>query len=202
MSYVSTYKILTEKGIDESHLIKTKGRQNFIFSNGVGRPAGNSIEIFCKKNDAYTEIASINIYKYLFSDGKLNPMTNQAIGGGFGFDRITYLLNNCATVFDVPPFSTFAGEIKPLFRNELEFQLNKDGIYRIIELIKTLVFIDNDCQLTDNSPHKKIMKGFINKLKSEISYLELKEKDVFNIAITILEKHYSLRYNLEKHISL
>jgi alanyl-tRNA synthetase len=196
------YEILLAKGIKESHLVKTKGRQNFIFSNGTDRPAGNSIEVFYRKGDTYTEIASVNAYKYLFFNGKLNEMTNQAIGAGFGFDRITYLLNGSATVFDTPPFSTFADEIKLLFRNEMEFHFNKDRIYRIIELVKTLIFVENDGQVPDASPHGKIMKGFINKLKSEIGYLELKERDVFNIAIPIVEKHYSLRYVLDKHSSL
>jgi alanyl-tRNA synthetase len=199
---ILSYKVLLAKGIKESNLIKTRGRQNFIFSNGIGRPAGNSIEIFCKKNNTYIEIASINIYKYLFADGKLNTMTNQAIGGGIGFDRVTYLLNDNVTIFDIPPFSTFANKIKPMFRSEIEFQLNKDKIHRIIELIKTLLFIENDGQLPDSTPQGKIMKSFINKLKSETGYLELKEKDVFNIAIPIIEEHYLLRYNLEKHNNL
>ena len=199
---ILSYEVLIEKGIKESHLIKTKGRQNFIFSNGIGRPAGNSIEIFCKKNNTYTEIASVNVYKYLFAGGTLNTMTNQAIGGGFGFDRITYLLNGRTTIFDIPPFSTFATEIKPLFRNEMEFQLNKDRLYRIIELIKVLLFIKNDGPPPSSSPHEKIMKGFLNKLKSEIGYLELNEKEILNIGAKIIREHYLLRYNLDKHCGL
>jgi alanyl-tRNA synthetase len=196
---ILSYEVLVAKGIKESHLIKTKGRQNFIFSNGVGRPAGNSIEVFYKKNDNFTEIASVNIYKFLFSNGKLNTVTNQAIGGGFGFDRITYLLNGHPTVFDIPPFSTFVAEIKSLFRNEMEFKLNKDRIYRIIELIKTLLFIQEEAQLPESPHHEKIMKSFVSKLKSEIGFLELKEENVMDIGIPIIQKHYSLRYKWKKH---
>jgi alanyl-tRNA synthetase len=129
-------------------------------------------------------------------------MTNQAIGCGFGFDRITYLLNRCNTVFDIPPFCVFVENIKPSFRNDIEFELNRDKIYRIIELIKTLLFIENDGQLPNNTPHGKIMKGFFNKLKSEIGYLELKEKDIFDLGVSAIRAHYSNRYSLENRCYL
>lgn len=186
-----SYQELCNQGIKDTNIIKTKGRQNFIFSNGVGRPAGNSIEIFYKKENSFIEIASINVYKYLFYEGKLHPMLNHAIGGGFGFDRITYLLNNRNQVFEIPPFTTFADSLKPMFRNEIEFLLNKERIYRIIELIKTLVFIEKDGQLPNDTPHGKIMKSFINKLKSEINYLELNEKEVVKLGRSVVENHYS-----------
>lgn len=185
-----SFHALRAQGIKETNIIKTKGRQNFILSNGVDRPAGNSIEIFTKRNGSFVEIASINVYKYLFRDGKLNPMLNHAIGGGFGFDRITYLLNDCNSIFEIPPFSMFADRIKTYFRNENEFQLNRTRIYRIIELIKTLVFIEKDGQLPDETPHGKIMKSFIKKLKSEITYLELNEKEVINLGRNVIKNHY------------
>ncbi|MCL2645576.1 MAG: alanine--tRNA ligase-related protein [Phycisphaerales bacterium] len=197
-----SYELLLEKGVKDSHLVKTKGRQNFIFSNGEERPAGNSIEIYYKRNSTYTEIASVNVYKYLFSDGKLHPMTNQAIGGGFGFDRIPYLLNGCNSVFDIPPFSTFAERIASCFASEIEFELNRDKIYRMIELIKTLLFIENDGQLPDSTPHGKIMKGFLNKLNSEIGYLGLEQKKIFDLGVSSVREHYSTRYLLEKRASL
>ena len=187
---ILSYNVLKSKGIKDSNIIKTKGRQNFIFSNGIGRPAGNSIEIFYFANKSYVEIASINVYKYLFAEGKLNPMTNHAIGGGFGFDRISYLLNGYDKVFDLPPFSTFAVRIKPFFRNEMEFLLNIDKVNRIIELIKTLIFIEFDGQTPDSSPHGKIMKSFIDKMKSEITYLELPEKEIWEIGVTSVKEHY------------
>lgn len=193
-----SYRCLLELGITETNIIKTKGRQNFIFSNGVGRPAGNSIEIFHKRINNFTEIASINVYKYLFSEGKLHTMTNCAIGGGFGFDRITYLLNGYDKVFQSPPFSTFAKNVKKLFRNEMEYDLNIDKVYRIIELIKTILFIKYDGQNPDNSPHGKIMKSFINKMKSEITYLELNEKEIVEIGNNIIKDHYCARYDLTK----
>jgi len=189
-----SYECLLHHGIRPLNIVKTKGRQNFIFSTGVGRPAGNSIEIFYKRGEDFTEIASINIYKYLFSEGKLHPMTNMAIGGGFGFDRITYLLNGYNRVFDTPPFSLFSEQIKDLFRNEMEYRLNQDKINRILELIKTLVFIELDGQKPDNSPHGKIMKGFIDKLKSEINYLELQENDVVEMGVSAVKEHYKSRY--------
>ncbi len=197
-----SYETLIGIGIHESHIIKTKGRQNFIFSNGVGRPAGNSIEIFFKREEVLTEIASINIYKYLFSEGKLKIMTNQAIGGGFGFDRIFYLLNNEESIFKMPPFSSFIQEITPLFRNELELELNRTKIYRIMELIKTLCFIEYDGQFPDNSPHGKIMKGFIKKAVSEITYLELNKKQVINIGLDVIKNYYNTRYDLSKCLLL
>lgn len=186
-----SYHCLLERGIANNHIIKTIGRQNFIFSNGVGRPAGNSIEIFYKRGNTFTEIASINVYKYLFSEGKLHAMTNYAIGGGFGFDRIAYLLNDYDKVFQIPPFSTFAEDVKKLFRNDMEYELNLDKVYRIIELIKTISLIEHDGQEPDNSPHGKIMKGFINKMKSEITYLELNEKEVVDIGNDAIKSHYS-----------
>lgn len=185
-----SYSCLLERGVADTNIIKTKGRQNFIFSNGVGRPAGNSIEIFYKRGNAFTEIASINVYKYLFSEGKLHTMTNYAIGGGFGFDRITYLLNDYDKVFQMPPFSTFAADVKKLFRNDIECELNLDKVYRIIELIKTISFIEHDGQEPDNSPHGKIMKSFISKMKSEITYLELNEKEIIEIGKKIINIHY------------
>jgi len=84
----------------------------------------------------------------------------------------------------------------------MEFEINKDKIYRIIELIKTLLFIENDGQLTDNTPRGKIMKGFVNKLKSEIGYLELKQKDIFDLGMAVIREHYLTRYILEKRRNL
>jgi len=191
-----SFSALTSSGIPAANIFHTKGRQNFIFSKGVGRPAGNSIEVFCRRESQYTEIASINVYKYLFSEGKLLPTINNAIGGGFGFGRITYLLNGYNSVFELDPFASFVSQMRPYFRGDIEVAINQNKLFRILELIRTLTFIENDGQKMDQSPHGKIMKGFYDKLQSEIAFLGLEEDVVQKKAYECLSNSYSSRYKL------
>jgi alanyl-tRNA synthetase len=191
-------QILLNQGIGEDKIIKTHGRQNFIYSKGDERPSGYSVEVFYNHSDNnFIEIASINIYKYLYQNGILIPsIANTALGCGIGFERVLSIINNGDSIFDLDPFNSFIKSCKILFENSKIHYLVIKRLAVIMELIKALSFIIFDGKTPDNTPQGKIMKSFLRKLNSEISYLDLPFEKVLEFGLYHFQHYYRSRYDI------
>jgi len=185
---------LRKYGVPDKQILPVKGRRNFLYSEGLNRPAGYSIEVFYKSNDIFTEIASINIYTRIFKDGSLIPTTNIACGNGFGLERLLCVLNSNKSIFDTEIFSSLLNYFTNFFIDEKEILLSKDKINLIMELLRSSTFIIGEGQCIDNSGRGKILKYLLKQMFSEIHYLHLPIQQVINQAITIICKTYESRY--------
>jgi alanyl-tRNA synthetase len=191
--------ILKEIGVSAKNIIQTFGRQNFIFSKGDNRPSGYSIEIFYNYENQFVEIGSINIYEYIFVNKEFVKNTaNFGIGCGFGFERLQFILQKQRSVYDLDLFCDTINKIKEKF-NPVNFLIIKERLIKIIELLKTLLFIHFDGQMPDKSPHGKIMKIFLSKLISEVNYLSIGRNDI-GVIINNIYFNYSGRYNFNTFI--
>jgi len=191
-----SFEMLVQLGVKESNIIKTFGRQNFIFSKGDKRPSGYSIEIFYNYNNQFIEIGSINIYEYVYINKEFTKnLTNFGIGCGFGFERLQFIIEGKSSVYDLDIYSNITKQIQKEF-NTINFSIIKERVIKIIELVKTLLFIYFDGQRPDKSPHGKIMKQFVSKLYSEINYLNLNKSEI-DLIINNLYSDYSDRYGID-----
>jgi alanyl-tRNA synthetase len=186
---------LRMKDISDEQVISIRGRRNFLYSEGINRPAGYSIEIFYHLNGDFIEIASINIYSHIIKNGKLSPTVNIACGNGFGFERILCVLNSNKSIFETEIFTPIIDFLKAFFPGEKEYLLSKEKIYLVAELMRSISFIFAEGQTLDKSGRGKILKRMINQLFSEINFLSLPIDQVISQTISILSKAYGDRYN-------
>lgn len=187
-------KLLRKVGIENSQILLTKGRRNFIFSQGENRPAGYSIEIFYKCNESFVEIASINIYSHIFKDGTLIKCENLAYGCGFGFDRINFIINNLSNVFETDNFQPFNNFMKSLVDKKATYNIFKNRFNLIGELIKSLMFTISDGQIPEKSPRGKIQRKLLKSVLSEFDYLDLKKDVVLTKIVNTFVESFSTRY--------
>ena len=195
-----SYNALKKLGCSEENIVWTSGRRNFIYSQGENRPAGYSIEIFYRSDEYFVEVASLNIYTHMFKGNSLTRTVNVAVGGGFGFERITYVKNSYRNVFQIDIFSGFMNLVRKYFL-ENEFLLIQPRLFRIGEILKALVFIISDGQLPDRSGRGKILKRLAKSMFSEIQYLGLPAEEIVERGICEFGKVYRERYPqiLEKY---
>jgi len=190
-----SYAALRSMGISEKNIIWTKGRRNFIYSRGHNRPAGYGIEIYCPtKNGAFVEIASPIIYTDIYKDGFFEEALNSAVGVGFGFERISYVINSYDNIFQTDIYSRFIALVRQYFDKEVDFQLIQSRLYTIGELLRALVFIISDGQLSGQGGRGKIMRNLIKSLFSEINYVGLPTEEIVIKGVRTFIETYSQRY--------
>lgn len=173
-----SYKALKKIGINDDKIIKTIGRQNFVFSNGQNRTSGYNIEIFYKLKDDFIEIASSNIYEYVLDKENLIKKTNTGIGVGIGIERLLMIINNFSSIYDI--LGIEEAKYIQLLGGNVNFQLAKSKIIRIEELKKTVRLIDDLVFNKNTSINNKQMRAyefFKAKLESEELYLQISKKE-------------------------
>jgi len=196
-------------GVVESNIFQTRGRRNFLFSQGQNRPAGYSIEVFVRNKNGIVEIASLNKYFLIFSNGKLHPSVNKAYGIGFGFERICYIMEGVGSIFEIPLFQSLISPLSNRINNNIEFSQAKPRIYLIVELVRSLFFTLADGQTIDNSPRGRIQKHMLRTLMAEINYMDLEPLTIINEISNLVIDNYAERYphiananiNIERIIS-
>ena len=189
-----TFKVLIKLGLVSANIIKTKGRRNFIYSKGENRPAGYSIEIFYPRSGNYIEVGSVNIYTHLYKKGRLVQTNNQALGGGVGFERLCFVVNNLNSVFEIPMYSPFTSFIRGCYFKETEFEMILPRVYLIAELIKSLCFLIAEGQRCNRTRRGRIMKSLVNKLFSEVDYLDINREEVIGNGVVTFAEYYEKRY--------
>jgi alanyl-tRNA synthetase len=189
-----SYAVLKSLGVSDENILWTKGRRNFIYSVGDNRPAGYGIEIFCYTNDTFVEIGSLNIYSGIYKNGSFHETLNTAIGAGFGFERLSYIINHYDNVFQIEIFSRFMEIVREYFEREIDFTLIKQRLCTIGELLKVLVFVISDGQLPDQSSRGKILKKLAKNFFSEIIYLGLPPEEIVMKGVRSFLEIYSKRY--------
>lgn len=170
----TSYRALQALGIKESHIIRTKGRQNFVFSNGQDRASGYNIEIFYMLNGTLLEIASSNIYEYVVSGEHLLKKENIGIGVGIGIERLLMIVNNYRSIYQTLDINL--ERYSQALGGDLQTELAKSKIYRIEDLSRTVRLIENLVFAQDVPVNYKQMKEykFIKAhLGSELRYLEI-----------------------------
>lgn len=191
-----TFNILKEIGIQDSQIIPTKGRRNFMLSRGIDRLAGYNVEVFVLKNDSYLEIASMNIYRYINKLSFLKETINSGIGCGIGFDRIRLFNSHKNSIYQLEPFASIIEQTK-LKYGDKNIQLVEDKIIRTIELIKAVLYILIDGQKFDKSPQSKTLTSFIAKIASELFYLNIDFEWFYETTVSFISSHYK-RYSFNE----
>ena len=194
----STIEILKKLGIGESKIIRTKGRRNFMFSQGIDRLAGYNIEFFIKKNDEFLEIASSNIYEYLNKLNRLEKTINSGVGCGIGFERLSYAVSEFSTIYEVEPYRTIAEAVVQLIGSRLNFEIIRGKIFRLIELTKTIIFLANDGVRFNKTPQGRAFKRYIAKVNSELTYINFDKRLFFEIVLNGIAEYYSERYTIKE----
>lgn len=169
-----SYNALRNVEIPASKIITTKGRQNFVFSNGQDRASGYNIEIFYKAGNDFIEIASSNIYEYVLDGDRLVKKRNMGIGVGIGIERLLMITNNYNSIYEVLDIDQRRYE--KMLGGRIQYELAKSKIYRIEELSKTIGLIDDlvfKKGIEINYKQKKSYNFIKAKLDSETSYLQI-----------------------------
>lgn len=189
-----SYTVLKSLKVSDRNILWTRGRRNFIYSKGDNRPAGYGIEIFCYTNNNFVEIGSLNIYTDIYKNGYFHPTLNTAIGAGFGFERLSYVINHYNNVFQIETFSKLMEIMRQYLEREIDFELVKQRLFRVAELLKAIVFIINDGQLPDHSSRGKILKKLVKNFFSETIYIGIPAKEIVMKGVCSLLEIYSKRY--------
>lgn len=170
----TSYSALRALGIREDHIIRTKGRQNFVFSNGQDRASGYNVEVFYMFEGSLLEIASSNIYEYVLDGEHLLKKENIGIGVGIGIERLLMVVNNYSSIYqtlgvDLKKYSQKLG-------GAIQVDLAKSKIYRIEDLSRTVHLIEDmvfQRSIPVNYKQMKEYKFIKAHLMSEFSYLAM-----------------------------
>lgn len=170
-----SYDVLKSLGLRDEQIVVTKGRQNFVFSNGQDRASGYNIEIFYEKDGDYIEIASSNLYEYVLNEEHLTKTINSGIGVGIGIERLLMIINGYNSIYDVLNIDKIKYEL--LLGGEVQYNIAESKVIRIEELAKTIKLIQSlvfDRNVALNSKQVKSFKYIKAKYDSEVKYLQIK----------------------------
>jgi len=170
-----SYDVLKSLGLRDEQIVVTKGRQNFVFSNGQDRASGYNIEIFYEKDGDYIEIASSNLYEYVLNEEHLTKTINSGIGVGIGIERLLMIINGYNSIYDVLNIDKTKYEL--LLGGEVQYNIAESKVIRIEELAKTIKLIQSlvfDRNVALNSKQVKSFKYIKAKYDSEVKYLQIK----------------------------
>lgn len=170
-----SYDVLKSLGLRDEQIVVTKGRQNFVFSNGQDRASGYNIEIFYEKDGDYIEIASSNLYEYVLNEEHLTKTINSGIGVGIGIERLLMIINGYNSIYDVLNIDKTKYEL--LLGGEVQYNIAESKVIRIEELAKTINLIQSlvfDRNVALNSKQVKSFKYIKAKYDSEVKYLQIK----------------------------
>jgi alanyl-tRNA synthetase len=172
---LNSKNILKDIGIEDSMIVPTEGRRNFILSRGIDRAAGYNIEIFYPKFNDFVEIGSVNIYEFLYKGDYLQSTINKGMGCGVGLNRLAYILSKETSIYETEPFNEVINNLTPHYNSKKSMDLIKDKLFRIIELSKALLIIFSDGHNLENVKkcHGKVIKSYISKIMSELMYIDL-----------------------------
>lgn len=186
-------KILNQLGIYQENIVLTEGRRNFILSRGIDRSAGYNIEVFYPKKKQWVEIASMNIYEFLFKGDYLEETVNKGLGCGIGLNRINYVLGDKESIYEIEPFAEILDGLLYLFSaNKKSMELVQIKIFRAIELSKALIIIISDGYTLGNvkKTYSKVMKSYVAKICSELSFLNINPASFFKSFVLPIKNYY------------
>jgi alanyl-tRNA synthetase len=175
-------KYWKKTGIIENNIHFLKGRRNFVYTRKEEHPGGPSCEIFFDRGDNYPyvnrfiEIASINMYTYVFSGGKFKETVNGGFGAGFGLERILMVLGDYKTIYEIETIAPLVDICISMDKNIISQQIYRRHINIIADHIRAISFIISNGQVIDNSPRGRILKRLIKRILSEMIYLGLDPK--------------------------
>lgn len=184
--------------VDEGVAVKKRNsKTNFIISDEERRGCGPSQEIFFDRGadvvlGRYVEIASINKYIFLSPFKSFKKTKNSAIGCGFGIERISMILENKETVFDISEMSPLLELLKGKISRDT-YLLYSPYIYSLMDLTRAFIFMIYDGQLWDNSSRGKVLRRMLKNIKGEIEFLGLNKLDTIELINKIIDV-YSFRY--------
>lgn len=187
---------LKKLGVQEDQILPISGRANFMYSKGMNRPAGYSIELLYQINKSFVEIASANICRHISQENRLVPAKNVACGNAFGFERIQCVVNSNDSIFEAEFLAPLTNFFRSLFPSGTEFLLCKEKVRLVIELIRSVIFIIAEGQPIDKSGRGQILKNLLKQLYSELDFLYLAHRyeHIVDQAVSVVCKSYENRH--------
>lgn len=188
---------LWKKLLGEKNIILTKGKRNFFITREPETPGGPGYEIYYKlSNGKYVEIASQVNYKYIFhGPNNITPAQNENLTCPFGLERLLMVLENKNHISEISTIKPIKEVILNMLNNEKEKELHDESASIIADQIRAISFITYDAQKTLlDKTQSKILRKFIKNLKSEIDYLGIEDKMIYEKLIDALISVYNDRY--------
>lgn len=188
---------LWKKLLGGKNIILTRGKRNFFVTREPESPGGPGYEIYYKlPNGKYIEIASQVNYKYIFyGQDNIRGSKNENLTCPFGLERLQMVFENKEHISQISTVKPIKEVILKMLANEKERELCDESASVIADQIRTISFITYDAQKKplDNT-QAKILRKFIKNLKSEINYLGIEDKMVYEKLIDTVISVYKDRY--------
>lgn len=180
-------------------LIPVPGRRTFIYSVIDNWPAGAGFEIFYDRGEylpetiRFIEIASINFYKYLNKQGSLKEATNWAIGGGIGLERLSMVIQQAPTIYDIDIFQLLKKSLYARVKRE-EIMLFQKSYNIVVDHLRAISFILLDGQRVNSTPRGKILRRLIKRTANQLAYINLLDQNAIETFYDSLILSYKNRY--------
>lgn len=210
----SLFESLIKSGVPNTNILPLKGRRNFFLAQNT-ECSGPTCEIYFDRgekagNSRFIEIGSINFYKYLFNnkDKNLNLSVNQIFVCAIGIERTLMVLQNKSTIFDIDIIAPLVDILNKNF-TVFESIIFSNSIKRIIDGIRSAVFILSEGIKPDSSSRGRILRKIIKDIKNQMKYLHLLtldplkdiEREVIEIYSDFYPKLKQNRVNLDKMLN-
>ncbi|UDG80426.1 alanine--tRNA ligase [Candidatus Annandia pinicola] len=181
---IESYKIwLKDVGISNNNILKIYNDKkkinissNFWQMDSTG-PCGPCTEIFYNfnndkikyhllTNDKYLNNNYVEIWNIVFMqfnkliDGSLLKLNKPSVDTGMGLERITSILQNVKSSYNIDIFNLIINEIKKLFNNLL---LNDKFLYIISDHIRSCIFLIYDGVLPSNEGRGYVLRRIIRR---------------------------------------
>jgi alanyl-tRNA synthetase len=193
-----TYEVW-KKILGEDKIILTRGRRNFFITRQPKSPGGVGYEIYYKlPNGEFIEIASQVNYKYVFYGfNNIRLVKNENLACGFGLERLQMVFENKEKIHEISSIKPIKEIVLNMLEDNREKILYDENAAIIADHIRTITFIvyDSAKRELDNTQNK-ILKRFIKKLKSEIDYLGIENKTIYDKLVQKTIDLYKDRYPL------
>jgi len=181
-------------------VIPIEGKKNFTYLESENEPAGPRCEIFVDRGDKYgntyryLEIATTIFESYKFGKGnKLEPLEFEIQGNAFGVERLSVIVNNKTTIFDIPELESLIEIVKKYIDKDL-VEIFRKEVNLLIDYIRSIIFIFCDGQLPDTSKRGQRLKKLIRNIISVATSLNINNELLYIELITTIVKIYEQRY--------
>jgi alanyl-tRNA synthetase len=194
---------LWKKLLGEKNIILTRGRRNFFITREPETPGGPGYEIYYKlPNGKYVEIASQVNYKYIFhGQNNITPAKNENLTCPFGLERLQMVFENKNHISEISTVKPIKEVVLNMLNNEKEKELYDESASIIADRMRAITFIIYDAQKTQlDKTQGKILRKFIKNLKSEVDYLGIEDKLIYEKLIDAVINVYRDRYPRLKDI--
>ena len=193
-------------GLKDDKIIKINTSDNF-WSMGDTGPCGPCSEIFYdngdkffggtpgskdEEGDRFTEIWNLVFMQYYqIQKGKYKLLPQNSIDTGMGLERITMVLQNKKSVFEIDSFQDIIEKIEDL--SGKSYKNNKKSFRIVLDHLKSAVFLISDGVLPAKEDRGYVLRRLLRSSIRHSSKLELGKdgiKEIVKKIILVYEKDY------------